>query len=531
MEPSSHEPMGEVFTRRWVVEWMLDLAGYTPDRPLHDLALLEPSCGAGAFLLPALDRLLAACARHDTDVGDATDAITAVDLHGPSVDVTRKAVITRLEDAGVATSDAENLAERWVRSADFLLDDIPAADFVVGNPPYVRVEDVPRHLATDYRARWKTMGGRADLYVGFYERGLQLLKDDGVLAFICADRWMRNAYGKGLRTMITGGPWAVDTIVRLHDVDCFEEEVSAYPAITVLRRGTQGDGTVIDANGAFGADDVPGAMAALRNRGVKGPFTIARVDGWFGADVWPEGTATQLAQIADHEHRLDPLEDVLRQTRVGIGVATGADDIFITEDQELAEPDRMLPLVMARHIATGKLAWTPTYLANPWNNQGLIQLGDHPRLADHFQRHHIRLVGRHTARRTPDRWYKTIDRVHSWLAGTPKVLLADMKARMTPVLEPGGLYPHHNLYWITSTRWDLHVLAGLLCSDQAELFVRAYCVKMRGGTLRMQAQYLRKIRLPDPASITQGEADALRQAYTHRDRQLATSIAETLYAR
>lgn len=531
MEAPGFEPMGEVFTRRWVVEWMLDLAGYTPDRPLHTLTLLEPSCGAGAFLLPALDRLLTACAAHETDVRDATDAIVAVDLHAPSVETTRKATIKRLENAGLSTTDAEVLAETWVQPADFLLDELPSADLVVGNPPYVRLEDVPKHLAAEYRARWTTMGGRADLYVGFYERGLQSLNDDGVLAFICADRWMRNSYGKGLRGLITEGPWAVDTIVRLHDVDCFEEDVAAYPAITVLRRGPQKDGTVVDADGTFDADHVPAAMAALAGGDAEGAFTVATVDGWFGSDVWPEGTPAELAQLADHEHRLEPMEDVLRQTRVGIGVASGADDVFITSDKDLAEPDRMLPLVMARHIADGELNWDPTYLANPWNGDGLVRLDDYPQLGAYFERHRDLLAGRHTAKKTPDRWHKTIDRVHGWLTDTPKILLADMKARMTPVVEPGGLYPHHNLYWIISTRWDLEVLAGLLLSDQAELFVRAYCVKMRGGTLRMQAQYLRKIRLPEPSSITDGEADDLRHAYTDRDRSLATSIARTLYAR
>lgn len=524
------EPLGAVFTRRWVVEWMLDLAGYLPDRPLGNLTFLEPSCGAGAFLLPALDRLLSSCDRHGLDVREATAALVAVDLHAPSVEATRRSVIRRL-GARVTPPEAEILATTWVRQADFLLDDTPSADFVVGNPPYVRLEEIPKQLASKYRTRWNTMGGRADLYVGFYERGLQLLNDEGVLAFICADRWMRNSYGRLLRSMISAGPWAVDTIVRLHDVDCFEEEVSAYPAITVLRRGRQENGTVIETERTFTADHVP-SVAAVRDGGNdNGPFTVATVDGWFGADIWPEGTPEQLAQVADHEHRLETLEDVLRQTRVGIGVATGADDVYITSDPELAEPTRMLPLVMARHIADGELKWESTYLVNPWNGDGLVDLGDFPRLAAHFGQHIERLSGRHTAQKTPDRWYKTIDRVHTWLIHHPKILLADMKARMTPVVESGGLYPHHNLYWISSTRWDLNVLAGLLLSDQAELFVRAYCVKMRGGTLRMQAQYLRKIRLPDPSSISGGEAADLRRAYAEHDRELATSTARTLYAR
>ena len=52
---------GEVFTRRWVVETILDLAGYTSDRDLADMLIVEPACGAGAFLGPIAERLSASC--------------------------------------------------------------------------------------------------------------------------------------------------------------------------------------------------------------------------------------------------------------------------------------------------------------------------------------------------------------------------------------------------------------------------------------------------------------------------------------
>ena len=55
---------GEVFTRRWIVELILDLVGYTPDRDLGALVLVEPSCGAGAFLIPVVERLIESCDRH-----------------------------------------------------------------------------------------------------------------------------------------------------------------------------------------------------------------------------------------------------------------------------------------------------------------------------------------------------------------------------------------------------------------------------------------------------------------------------------
>ena len=64
-----------------------------------------------------------------------------------------------------------------------------------------------------YRRICPTMRGRADIYVGFFERGLDLLKPGGALSFICADRWMRNQYGADLRELIASA-YSVETVVR-----------------------------------------------------------------------------------------------------------------------------------------------------------------------------------------------------------------------------------------------------------------------------------------------------------------------------
>src|SRR5260370_32526652 len=100
-----------------------------------------------------------------------------------------------------------------------------------------------------------------------------------------------------------------------------------------------------------------------------------------------------------------------------------------------------------------------------------------------------------------------------------------MKLTSNPVLDHGETYPHHNLYYLTSTMWDLEVLGGLLLSKVAQLFIEAYCVKMRGGTLRFQAQYLRRIRGPDPSALPQALCDRLREAVPARDIHPATSHA------
>src|SRR3546814_16514862 len=73
-------------------------------------------------------------------------------------------------------------------------------DFVVGNPPYVRQERIPASLLAEYRRRYRTLYDRADLYVLFYERGLDLLAPGGRLGFLCANRWITNRYGGPCRS-------------------------------------------------------------------------------------------------------------------------------------------------------------------------------------------------------------------------------------------------------------------------------------------------------------------------------------------
>jgi len=144
--------------------------------------------------------------------------------------------------------------------------------------------------------------------------------------------------------------------------------------------------------------------------------------------------------------------------------------------------------------------------------------------------HHEELLRtRHVARKQPQAWYRTIDKVNPALLRRPKLLLPDLKNFIDPVLDDGLLYPHHNVYFVVSRDWDIEALGGLLMSDVANLFVGTYCVKMRGGCYRFQAQYLRKIRVPELRSISVRDLRALAKAFEARDREAATALALKLY--
>lgn len=525
---------GEVFTRRWVVELILDLSGFTVDRDLGGLVAVEPSCGSGAFLAPMTERLIESCRIHDRPLTDIRSALRAFDLLPANVELAQKTVAGALVDGGVGHVEAASISTDCVECGDFLLTahGEDAADFVLGNPPYIRLEDVPPARSNAYRRACPTMRGRSDIFVGFIEMGLRILKPDGVLGFIVADRWMHNQYGAELRRLVSSN-YAVEAVVSMHDVDAFEESVSAYPALTVIRRAEQSTAVVAHATRSFGAANARSLTkwATSRRKSVSTKaLSAVKLSEWFDSELsWPSGDPTNLALVADLERRLPPLQDPATGTRVGIGVASGADSVYLTDDPDLIEPERLLPLLMTRDTTSGTAEWSGTHLVNPWQDGRLVDLDDYPRLARYLDAHSPQVRGRHVARKNPRNWYRTIDRVEPGLQARDKLVIPELKAFIQPVLDRGDHYPHHGLYFITSDTWDLEVLGGLLLSDIAEMFVATYCVKMRGGCYRFQAQYLRRIRVPAVESVGRRDQNHLRQAFEQRDRDRASAVARRLY--
>ncbi|CUS35953.1 Modification methylase XhoI [Candidatus Nitrospira nitrosa] len=527
---SPTESKGVVYTKRWVVELLLDLSGYRSDENLVDRLAIEPAAGDGAFLGPMIERLLMSCQKHGRSLSDCQRSLLAYELDENSAARAHAAAQATLIHHGTPGPQAKELADAWVQTRDYLLDaDHRQADFIIGNPPYVRLEDIPEETASVYRSTYPTMRGRADLYVAFFEAALRQLKPNGVCSFICADRWMRNQYGAELRQLISSA-YSVEILLSMHHANAFDDDVDAYPAITVIRCSTQQSTIVASAN--HEAEHVqPGQLAATlktHNRTFL-PQGIHRavVKTWFkGSAPWPCHSPEQLALLRRLEDQFPPLE---LSARVGIGVATGHDRIYITTDPELVESSRLLKLALAKDLTAGTVRWSGHYLVNPWKAEGLVDLRAYPKLQAYYEHHAAALKKRHTAEKSADKWYKTIDRVNHTLTHTHKLYIPDIKNALEPVLDRGETYPHHNLYFIQSDVWDLEVLGGLLLSKVGQFFVESYGVRMRGGYLRFQAQYLRRIRVPAPQALPTIHSLKLREAFRLRDKTLATIAALDLY--
>jgi adenine-specific DNA-methyltransferase len=74
------EAKGVVYTRRWVVELLLDLAGYRPEANLVDSLAVEPAAGDGAFLRPMIERLADSCQKLGRPLSDCAASLLAYEL-------------------------------------------------------------------------------------------------------------------------------------------------------------------------------------------------------------------------------------------------------------------------------------------------------------------------------------------------------------------------------------------------------------------------------------------------------------------
>lgn len=527
------EARGAIFTKPEVVDFMLDLAGYTEDQPLHTKRLLEPSFGGGDFLLSAISRLLKAWRLAKTEgdpISELGEAIRAIELHRETFNATKATVLTFLKTEGIGEEAAVSLTNKWLLQGDYLLTPFTERfDFAVGNPPYVRQELIPEPLLQAYRARYKTIYDRADLYVPFIERSLSLLTDKGNLCFICADRWMKNRYGGPLRNLVATH-FHLKVYVDMMDTPAFHSDVIAYPAITVISREKPSSTRIahrpsIDKTQLTNLANEILAPSLPKDAGnVRELSSITN-----GSEPWLLESSDQMALIRRLESQLPTLEEA--GCKVGIGVATGADKAFIGDYATLdVEDSRKVPLATTKDIMSGEVNWQGQGVINPFVDEGgLVDLKDYPRLQRYLEERREVIAKRHCAQTTPTKWYRTIDRISPALTFKPKLLIPDIKGEAHVVYEPGDLYPHHNLYYVISEDWNLRALQAVLLSSITKLFVATYSTKMRGGFLRFQAQYLRRIRIPQWRDVPEALREELIQAAEKRDIQACSSAAFKMY--
>lgn len=493
---------GDVFTSPKIACYILDLIGYTPDKNLSQYNILEPSCGDGVFVIEIIHRILISARLHDFD------PYPVIENNVVCYDIDPEKTKNCYEKIAY-TFPGYTFPQLYTR--DFLKDDIQAKfDFVVGNPPYIRYEKIPTEARTLYKKKFLTFHYRADLYVLFFEKTLQLLKPKGVHGFICANRWLKNEYGKKLRGYIAGN-FRLQKIIDLEKSNAFQEKVLAYPAITVISNEAPSD--------TYHYMEITAIEQLGWRKWKEKKMSLA--------DDWSEmfcGITLPSSLLSIEEQGF----------HIGIGVATGADSIYISPKlKDIIEEDRLLPAINARDLTGDKLNWNGEYLLNPFDEKGnLVDLSSYPKTLSYLESKKEILANRHVAKKSPNKWYRTIDKVKAGLQDTPKILIPDISGNSLFFIDEGHFYPLHNLYYITGK--DMHqlkLLCSILMSDFVKKQIQEQSNNMNGGYARWQSQNLRKLRIPYIKGITQEQAAILEDGYDKKNLKLINDCVTSMINR
>jgi adenine-specific DNA-methyltransferase len=184
---------GQIFTPAYLVSDMLDFARYRGYEILNK-HIMENSCGDGAFLTEIVCRYCSVFPR------ESLKSELETFIHGIEKDEAEyKKCITRL-DAVAAKFGIKNV--NW----DIVCGDAlelskkhyGKMDFVVGNPPYVRVHN----LSSDIRNFSFAAAGMTDEYLVFYELGFNLMSKTGKMCLITPGSCLRSKAGQRFRDYI-----------------------------------------------------------------------------------------------------------------------------------------------------------------------------------------------------------------------------------------------------------------------------------------------------------------------------------------
>jgi len=484
-----------VYTGPEAVDIVLDLVGWTVDGIDANARLLEPACGDGSFLLPAIARLIDWSSANP--YADLAPMIRAYEFDARTIDQVRRKINALLRDHGRDAKTACELTESWVRCEDFLLATPDfAATQVVGNPPYMRWSLVPPTMRSAYEAKLPVAAARGDLCLAFIWKATEFAPNFGSrIGFLCADRWLRCAYGQNARAALKASH-GLKTHIEVHGLPVFKgaRKVGAYAAVTVLERGTSDVATRFGK--ATSLTHLRELATSATSGGRKHP-TIWQTSSKGGARLAVPAVRALLDAI---ERKAPCLAEV--GVAVRCGTALGLAKAFVLDADHGIEHDRALPYLRSRDLDDAGGFVSSTYVANVWTAEGgLLDLSSAPALAAHLEGNRERLEQRACVSGNGD-WYRTIDKLHPDRVAAPKILIAGMAQRARISFDPGGHVASNALYCLTSTDWPLQALMAILKAGIVDLFGEVVSPRFSGGTKRFDGNVLRQVRLPKWSSLS-----------------------------
>ena len=227
---STKKLKGCFYTPEFIVENILDLSGYYGQTILRKHAI-DNSCGDGAFLIVMVERYCKEFLKNSSDLQSLSRELSNY-IHGIEIDKTECEKCIESLNHVVMQYGLFNI--KWdVLCADTLSIDKynGKMDFVLGNPPYVRVHNLGDSFDNIKKFSF-SQNGMTDLYIVFYEIGLKMLNGSGTLGYITPSSFFNSLAGKYMRSYLVKYN-LIDKIVNLKHFQAFS--ATTYTTITILK--------------------------------------------------------------------------------------------------------------------------------------------------------------------------------------------------------------------------------------------------------------------------------------------------------
>ncbi|MDP2362787.1 MAG: N-6 DNA methylase, partial [Ignavibacteria bacterium] len=225
---------GVVYTPQWIVELILDQFDYKNN--IYQKRIVDPACGDGAFLSEVVIRFIEdarkAKLESKTIKEKLENNIFGFDIDGSAI----KKCVSILDDV-VNKYNFRDI--RWnifkIDSLDksFVSKFFDSFDFVVGNPPYIRIQHLGKERREKIQNDWHLCKrGSTDIFIAFFELGYYLLNKNGKLGYITPNTYLKTKAGENLRNFIKYNK-ILKTLIDFEYNQLFDN-ATTYSLITIL---------------------------------------------------------------------------------------------------------------------------------------------------------------------------------------------------------------------------------------------------------------------------------------------------------
>ncbi|MBO5466204.1 MAG: Eco57I restriction-modification methylase domain-containing protein, partial [Prevotella sp.] len=301
-------------------------------------------------------------------------------------------------------------------------------DIVIGNPPYIQLQNNGGELAKLYEnCNYSTFARTGDIYCLFYERGWQLLKKEGHLCYITSNKWMRAGYGEKTREFFANKTNPM-LLIDFAGVKIFES-ATVDTNILLFSKSNNLHETVCAVTNKQNKDSVKNLSDFVQQQNSICDFSSS--DSWVILSPIEQSIKRKIEAVGT------PLKDW--DIQINYGIKTGFNDAFIistekrneilsnckTEDERKRTAELIRPILRGRDIKRYGYDWANLYLIAtfpsrhydidryPAVKQYLLSFGIE-RLEQTGKTHVVDGEKVKARKKTNNKWFETQDSISYW---------------------------------------------------------------------------------------------------------------------